>query len=77
MKKRPPMAIKTVPNEPTLSFNIAENVTPNEIIIIPIKMYCLYFIIEMLKDNELDYFLKNEIDDDKVCKLRKKYYNVI
>ena len=28
-------------------------------------MYCLYFIIEMLKDNELDYFLKNEIDDNK------------
>jgi len=40
-------------------------------------MYCLYFIIEMLKDNDLDYFLKNEIHDNKVFKLRKKYFNLI
>lgn len=38
-------------------------------------MYCLYFIIEMLKDTNKDFFLKNRIDDNKVFLLRKKYFN--
>ena len=39
-------------------------------------MYCLYFIIQMLKDKNNDYFLKNKIPDEEVFKLRKKYFNV-
>jgi hypothetical protein len=38
-------------------------------------MYCLYFIIEMLKDKNIEYFLKKRIPDNKVFKLRKKYFN--
>ena len=38
-------------------------------------MYCLYFIIQMLKDKNNDYFLKNKIPDEEVFKLRKKYFN--
>ena len=38
-------------------------------------MYCLYFIIQMLKDKNKDYFLKNKIHDVEVFKLRKKYFN--
>jgi len=39
-------------------------------------MYCLYFIVEMLKDRSPTYFLKNKIDDEEVFKLRKKYFNI-
>lgn len=39
-------------------------------------MYCLYFIVEMLKDMSPTYFLKNKIDDEEVFKLRKKYFNI-
>ena len=38
-------------------------------------MYCLYFIIEMLKDKNIQYFLNNKIPDKEVFKLRKKYFN--
>jgi len=38
-------------------------------------MYCLYFIIQMLKDTEVTYFLKNKIPDKEVFELRKKYFN--
>ena len=38
-------------------------------------MYSLYFIIEMLKDKNPEHFLKNRIDDKKVERLRKYYYN--
>jgi len=40
-------------------------------------MYCLYFIVEMLKDKNLTYFLENKIPDAEVFKLRNKYFNVI
>jgi hypothetical protein len=40
-------------------------------------MYSLYFIVEMLKDKDLTYFLDNKIDDTEVFKLRNKYFNVI
>ena len=39
-------------------------------------MYCLYFIIEMLKDKDIKCFLKNKIPDVKVFKLRKEYFNI-
>jgi hypothetical protein len=38
-------------------------------------MYCLYFIIEMLKDRDVEYFLDNKIDDKEVFVLRNKYFN--
>lgn len=38
-------------------------------------MYCLYFIVQMLKDKELKYFLKHEIPDEEVFELRDKYFN--
>ena len=38
-------------------------------------MYCLYFIIHMLKNKDFDYFLKNKISDDAMLKLRKQYFN--
>jgi hypothetical protein len=40
-------------------------------------MYSLYFIVEMIKDKDLTYFLENKIDDSEVFKLRNKYFNVI
>ena len=40
-------------------------------------MYSLYFIVEMLKDKDLAYFLDNKIDDAEVFKLRNKYFNAI
>ena len=39
-------------------------------------MYCLYFIIEMLKDKPENNFLKNKINDKEVFKLRNKYFNI-
>jgi hypothetical protein len=38
-------------------------------------MYSLYFIVEMLKDKNPEYFLKHRIDDKLVMALRKKYFN--
>jgi len=38
-------------------------------------MYSLYFIIQMLKDKNKDYFLRNKIPDEEVFDLRKKYFN--
>ena len=38
-------------------------------------MYCLYFIIQMLKDKEVEYFLNHKIPDKEVFDLRKKYFN--
>lgn len=38
-------------------------------------MYSLYFIIQMLKDKDIKYFLENKIPDDEVFKLRNKYFN--
>ena len=38
-------------------------------------MYSLYFIIQMLKDRDVTYFLKNKIPDKEVFELRKKYFN--
>ena len=39
-------------------------------------MYCLYFIIEMLKDKPENNFLKNKINDKEVFKLRNKYFYI-
>ena len=42
MKKSPPTAIKTIPKKPIDSLKVVENVIPNAIIIIPIKINLLY-----------------------------------
>ena len=39
-------------------------------------MYCLYFIIQMLKDKDVTYFLENNIPDEEVYDLRNKYFNM-
>jgi hypothetical protein len=38
-------------------------------------MYSLYFIIQMLKGTNKDYFLKRRIPDEDVYKLRDEYFN--
>ena len=38
-------------------------------------MYCLYFIISMLKNKSFNYFLDNDISDLFVFKKRKEYFN--
>jgi hypothetical protein len=38
-------------------------------------MYSLYFIIQMLKDKDVNYFLEHKIPDEEVFQLRKKYFN--
>ena len=38
-------------------------------------MYCLYFIIEMIKGKSFDKFLNKRIKDDYMKKLRKIYFN--
>ena len=38
-------------------------------------MYCLYFIIEMLKGKSFNKFLNHRIKDERVIKLRKVYFN--
>jgi hypothetical protein len=39
-------------------------------------MYCLYFIIQSLKDKSWTYFNNHRISDKKMKKLRKIYFNV-
>lgn len=38
-------------------------------------MYCLYFIISLLKNRPFNYFLNNDISDYYVFKKRKEYFN--
>ena len=40
-------------------------------------MYSLYFIIQMLKDKDVTYFLENNIPDEEVFELRNKYFNMV
>jgi len=60
-----------------INFTISENDIEHQETESECGMYCLYFIVEMLKDKNLNYFLENKIDDAEVFKLRKKYFNVI
>ena len=36
----------------------------------------LYFIIQMLKDKNKNYFVENKIPDKEVFELRQKYFNI-
>ena len=38
-------------------------------------MYSLYFIVQMLKDKDVEYFLKGKIPDEEVFELRDKFFN--
>ena len=38
-------------------------------------MYCLYFIITLLKGKSFDYFLNKKISDDEMLKKRKVFFN--
>ena len=42
MNRSPPIAINTIPNEPSLSLNVVENITPKAITISPVKNILLY-----------------------------------
>ena len=59
-----------------IDFNYYENEIEHQETESECGMYCLYFIIEMLKDRDATHFLKNKIDDEEVFKLRKKYFNI-
>jgi len=59
-----------------INFDYYENTIEHQETESECGMYCLYFIIEMLKDKPATYFLKHKIDDEEVFKLRKKYFNI-
>lgn len=59
-----------------IDFNYYENEIEHQETESECGMYCLYFIIEMLKDKSPTYFLKNKINDKEVFELRKKYFNI-
>lgn len=58
-----------------IDFNVHMNTREHQRTDSECGMYCLYFIIQMLKDTDLDYFLENEIPDKEVFELRNKYFN--
>lgn len=58
-----------------IDFTIKENSIRHQYSDSECGMYSLYFIIEMLKDKDPEYFLKNKIHDKEVMRLRKEYFN--
>ncbi len=60
-----------------IKFNVMENKVEHQKSNTECGMYCLYFIIQMLKDVNYEYFLSNRIDDSEVFQLRQKYFNII
>jgi len=59
-----------------INFDYYENTIEHQETESECGMYCVYFLIEMLKDKPETYFLKHKIDDEEVFKLRKKYFNI-
>lgn len=59
-----------------IDFNYYENNIEHQETESECGMYCLYFIIEMLKDKPATHFLKHKINDKEVFKLRNKYFNI-
>jgi len=59
-----------------INFNYYENKLEHQQTESECGMYCLYFIIEMLKDRDPTYFLTNKINDKEVFVLRNKYFNI-
>jgi hypothetical protein len=58
-----------------IDFHVKENKIEHQRTNTECGMYCLYFIIQMLKDKDLSHFLNNRIDDKEVFKLRNEYFN--
>jgi hypothetical protein len=58
-----------------IDFHVKENKIEHQRTNTECGMYCLYFIIQMLKDKNLSHFLNNRIDDTEVFKLRNEYFN--
>lgn len=58
-----------------IDFNVFNNKVKHQKTDSECGMYCLYFIIQMLKDKDIKYFLENNIDDEEVFKLRNDYFN--
>jgi len=59
-----------------IDFKVMENTIEHQRTDSECGMYSLYFIIQMLKDKDVDYFLNNRIDDKEVFKMRNEYFNV-
>jgi hypothetical protein len=58
-----------------IDFNVFNNKVKHQKTDSECGMYCLYFIIQMLKDKDIKYFLENNIDDEEVFRLRNNYFN--
>jgi Ulp1 family protease len=58
-----------------IDFNVFENTVEHQRTDSECGMYSLYFIIQMLKDKDVEYFLNNRIDDGQVFKMRSEYFN--
>jgi len=63
-------------NQLGINFQVIENKIEHQRTNTECGMYCLYFIIQMLKDKNLSHFLNNRIDDKEVFKLRNEYFNI-
>ena len=59
-----------------IDFKVMENTIEHQRTDSECGMYSLYFIIQMLKDKDVDYFLNNRIYDNEVFKMRNEYFNV-
>ena len=59
-----------------IDFHVIENKIEHQRTNTECGMYCLYFIIQMLKDKNVSHFLNNRIDDKEVFKLRNEYFNI-
>ena len=71
--------IKTIDNQGKqlgIDFDILINKLEHQKTESECGMYSLYFIIQMLKDKNKNYFLENKIPDKEVFELRQKYFNI-
>ena len=59
-----------------IKFKVIENEIEHQKTDTECGMYCLYFIIKMLKDVNTSHFLNSRIDDKEVFKLRNEYFNI-
>ena len=70
--------IKTIEKQGRLNeieFNIKYNENRHQFGDSECGMYCLFFIINMLKNKSFEYFEKTKIPDDYMLKMRKKFFN--
>ena len=67
--------IKTQGKQLGIDFKVYMNTLEHQQTDSECGMYSLYFIIQMLKDKDVNYFLEHKIPDEEVFQLRKKYFN--